>query len=162
MRARSLKFALTVAAVLAFVVPTTAAARTVPVEGRWQQLVNCAITSYNPFTKEFSCIGSSLWTGALTGVTDYVATGTFHALSGDAAGTIRETFRGRDDLGHRGTIAFTETFTLDGGASLIHIDATALGGTRGFAGVRGRLQFDGFDNVATGFGPYTGFLRLRR
>jgi hypothetical protein len=162
MRNKSLRSALVVAATLALAAPSAEAARRVPVEGHWQQLVNCGLTSYDPFTKEFSCVGSSLWTGGLTGVTDYVASGSVHALTGDAEGTIRETFRGRDDLGHRGTIAFTETFTLDGGASRIHIDAAAIDGTQGFAGVRGQLQFDGFDNAATGFGPFTGFLAVRR
>jgi hypothetical protein len=157
---KALKFAVTAAVAVGMAFPAAGAAGTVRLDGRWQQLVNCAITSFSPSTKQFRCLGSSLWTGGLTGVTNYVAFGTVSLLSGDAAGAITETFRGRDAHGHRGTIAFTERFVLDGGASRIHIDAYPTGGTGGFAGVSGYLAFNGFDNVVTGFGTWGGFLRL--
>ena len=46
-----------------------------------------------------SCVGSTLWTGGLSGVTRYVVTGTYDLLTGNSRGTLHETFRGRDKGG---------------------------------------------------------------
>jgi hypothetical protein len=133
-----------------------AAARSVPVGGTWQQLVNCAPTSYDPFTKKLTCIGSTYWQGTWTGITNYTVTGTADLLTGDAQGTIRETFRGRADDGTVGTLEFSERFWLNGAASRFHLEAKIVCGTGGFAGSKGGAAFDGTDNLATGRGTYAG------
>jgi len=144
------------------IAPVAGATERVAVSGSWQSIVNCAFTSYDPLTGQMTCVGSTLWRGALAGVTRYDVTGTYDVLTGNSRGTLRETFRGHDKAGRRGTIAFAEQYTLDGPASTIHIDAVAVAGTGGFTGIRGRMTFDGTDNAATGFGNYVGALRLHR
>jgi hypothetical protein len=142
--------------------PVGHAAERVAVSGNWMSIVNCAFTSYDPLTGHMTCVGSTLWTGGLTGVTRYDVTGTYDVLTGNSQGTLHEIFRGHDTAGRRGTITFDEQYVLDGAASKIHIDAAAVAGTGGFAGARGRMTFDGTDNPATGFGTYVGTLRLHR
>lgn len=132
------------------------------VDGSWQSLVNCVFTSYDLLTKQMSCVGSTLWTGGLQGTTKYTVTGTYDLVTGDSAGTLHETFWGRDQAGHRGALVLDETFRLDGATSTLHIDATVVGGSGDFTGSRGLLTFHGTDNVATGSGSFTGQLTLRK
>jgi hypothetical protein len=137
--------------------PTAAHATSVQVHGSWQQLVNCALTSYDPVTKAFSCVGSTAWHGTWTGVTRYTVSGTADLVSGDASGTIRETFYGRADDGTRGRLDFLDQFQLDGATSRFHLDADIVRGRGGFQGSRGHATFDGTDNLATGSGTYAGW-----
>ena len=142
-------------------VPTSAqAGERLTVVGSWQSLVNCVFTSYDPTSTRMSCVGSTLWTGSLEGVTKYDVTGRYDVLTGTSSGVLHEVFYGRDQAGNQGTLVFDETYTLDGPTSTIHIDCAAVGGTDAFAGARGHLVFDGTDNVATGFGQYGGTLVL--
>ena len=132
----------------------------VQVSGRWNGLVSCALTAYDPITHHFTCDGSTLWTGALEGVTYYTVTGTVNLLTSDSSGTIDEDFVGKG-LGRTGSLHFTETFTLDGKTSRIHIDATAVDGTRGFSGTTGHLVFVGTEiSAADGYGTYAGTLAV--
>jgi len=130
------------------------------VVGNWTQLVNCAITSYNPLTKQATCVGSSMWTGTWTGLTHYVFQGTLDLITGDAQGTLSETFSGTSSSGGTGTLQFQESLTLVGATSTLHIDATLTSGTGDFSGARGSVAFDGTDNLATGFGTYAGWWQL--
>lgn len=127
------------------------------VRGSWTSLVNCAVTSYDPISKRITCTGSTLWQGTWNGVTEYVLTGTYDPVTGDARGTLRETFRGSASDGSEGTLSFYETLTLDGATSQIHIDAHLVDGSGGFTGAHGEVTFDGIDNPATGNGTYAGW-----
>jgi hypothetical protein len=140
--------------------PAVAGAQAAPraaVHGSWMSLVNCAATGYDPVSKRLTCVGSTLWQGTWNGVTDYVGTATYDALSGDASGTLTETFHGRASDGGRGTLTFFETFTIDGATSALHIDAQLLDGSGDFTGARGEVSFDGVDNIAAGNGTYAGW-----
>jgi hypothetical protein len=148
-------------AAMGVMAPAASAGERVAVNGRWQSIVNCAFTSYDPLTGSMSCVGSTLWTGGLRGLTAYKVTGTYDLLTGDSHGSLHETFHGRDDRGDHGTITFDEQFEIDGATSAIRIDAVATGGTGGFAGVRGTMTFDGTDTVATRVGSYAAVLELR-
>jgi hypothetical protein len=88
------------------------------------------------------CVGLTLWAGGLSGITRFAPTGTFDLISGNS-----------QETGHE---------TLDGAKRTVRIDAPSVGGTGGLAGVRGSMTFVGTDNVATGFGLYSGVLELRR
>jgi hypothetical protein len=127
-----------------------------PVHGDWQTLVACVMTRYDPATGRGSCDGSTLWRGTWTGVTHYTVRGFFDLVTGDASGTIGETFVGMSDDGGSGTLRFNERFTLDGATSALHIDAWLLGGTGSFAGSRGFVTFDGQENAVFGSGTYAG------
>jgi hypothetical protein len=132
----------------------------VQIAGRWNGLVSCALTSYDPITHHFVCQGSTLWTGALEGVTYYTISGTINLLTSDSSGTIDEDFVGQG-LGRTGTLHFAETFTLDGKTSHIRIDATVVDGTRGFGGTTGHLVFVGTEiSAADGYGTYAGTLAV--
>lgn len=132
------------------------AAGPTPVSGSWQQLVNCAFTSYDPLSGAMACAGSSHWRGTWTGLTVYHAQGNYDLISGDSTGQLTETFRGRDTDGRRGTLVFHETYLLVGSTSTIHITTQIVRATGGFTGARGHATFDGTDNIATGFGNYSG------
>jgi hypothetical protein len=152
------------AAGLSLVAPATAGASATAqgtaVSGKWNGLVSCALTAYDPITHHFTCEGSTLWTGALEGVTYYTISGTINLLTSDSSGTIDEDFVGKG-LGRTGSLHFTESFTLDGKTSRIHIDATAVGGTRGFSGTTGHLVFVGTEiSAAEGYGTYAGTLAV--
>lgn len=161
LKARSVAVAVVVAGALAAIdiaVPAAAARapRKQAVHGHWQTLVACVLTSYDPATKRGSCDGSTLWRGTWTGVTHYTVRGFFDLVTGDASGTIDETFVGTADDGGSGTLRFHERFTLDGATSALHIDAWLLGGAGSFAGSRGFVTFDGRENLVTGRGTYAG------
>jgi hypothetical protein len=108
------------------------------------------------------CVGLTLWAGGLSGITRFAPTGTFDLISGNSQETGHETFRGRDRSRDRVTVVFDDRYTLDGAKRTVRIDAPSVGGTGGLAGVRGSMTFVGTDNVATGFGLYSGVLELRR
>ena len=147
-----------VTALLVFGAATAEAppARAEPVRGSWGSLVNCLFTNYNPMTGDMRCEGSTLWRGTWTGITHYHVEGTYDVLTGDSAGTLRETFYGSDSTGRRGTLSFAERYKLDGAASRIHITAEITGGTGELRDARGVATFDGTNNVAAGYGTYSG------
>jgi hypothetical protein len=98
-----------------------------------------------------------VWSGTLTGVTHLMLAGTINLLTGDSSGTIDETFIGRSSDGGTGTLHLAETFTVNGAANTLHIDATILGGTGDFVGSSGEIRFDGLDlPTGQGEGTYTG------
>lgn len=155
MRTRSRVASLVATSILALAVTPTPA-RSIQVHSSWQQLINCAPTSYDPFTKKLSCGGSTYWKGTWTGITSYRVSGTVDLLTGDALGTIRETFVGRADDGSVGTLEFRERFWLTGATKRFDLEATIVRSTGGFAGSNGRATFDGTDNLITGSGTYAG------
>jgi hypothetical protein len=71
MRSLGLKTLAGASAALAIAAPVASGAQSIPIAGRWQSLVNCAFTSYDPLTGRMSCVGSTLWTGGLSGITHY-------------------------------------------------------------------------------------------
>jgi hypothetical protein len=151
------RFRLTLAtAAILTLTGTAGASAAVPVKGSWQQLINCAFTRYNPLNGDFACLGASLWHGTWTGITHYRAHGTYDVLTGDSTGTLIETFHGHDRDSRRGTLTFEESYTLVGATSAIHIDTHIIDATGDFTHARGKATFDGTDNIATGFGTYTG------
>lgn len=147
------------------IVAIMVAATTVPaeaastkVEGGWIGPVPCLFTSIDPLTGQFSCQSSSSWDGALTGVTFYSGEGTLDLTTGDASGTIKETFHGVATAdGSTGTLELIEKFTLNGATNAIHIDARIVGGTGDFADSHGRLTFVGVQlSGVAGHGGYHG------
>jgi hypothetical protein len=134
-----------------------AAARADALTGGWQQLVNCAPTSYNLLTGDMICNGSSLWSGSLTGLTQYTFSGHFDLLSGSSSGTVTETFT---DQHGDGTLSFTEKETVDGPSGAYHLDATVTAATGIYAGKTGTIVFDGVGDAATANGTYTGTLAV--
>ncbi len=147
------------AAALGAVAPAAASARTIAVRGTWQQLINCVPTSYNPLTRQLTCIGSTLWQGTWNGTTHYTYQGSYDLIPGDGQGTIHELFRGKAADGTSGTLSFIEHAALNGAQGTIHIDAKIVAGTGGFAGSTGSVAFDGTDDAATGSGTYAGTWR---
>lgn len=127
-----------------------------PVAGQWQQVVNCLFTHYDPTTHAMGCEGSTLWHGTWSGITHYHVEGTYDLLTGDSSGTLHETFYGYDRAGRRGTMTFSEHYTIVGATSALHIAAQITAATGDFAGARGAATFDGSDNLATGSGTYAG------
>ncbi|MCA1843514.1 MAG: hypothetical protein LC792_10090 [Actinobacteria bacterium] len=129
------------------------------VGGAWAQVVNCVFTRYDPSNGDFTCVGSSTWEGAWTGLTHYDATGTLNPATGDMRGTLEETFVGTyvRDKSH-GTLRFHEKFVIDGATSVLHIDTQILGGDGDptFRCSSGQMAFDGLTPGPTGFGGYRG------
>ncbi|MDX6644251.1 MAG: hypothetical protein QOD76_2213 [Solirubrobacteraceae bacterium] len=133
------------------------AAPPVAVSGTFAEPVPPVITAYDPGSGNFYAYGGSVWTGTWSGATTWTTSGTVNLLTGDVKGTIDETFIGRSDDGGTGTLRFTETYTVNGAASTIHIDAVLLDGTGDFAGSRGHVIFDGLQLPSgQGQGTYTG------
>lgn len=126
------------------------AARRIAVRGGWVGELPCLFTSYTPSesaptTGTFSCMSGTTWDGGWTGHTVYTAKGTIDFLTGNASGTLNETFYGvytGDDSS--GTLTFVERFRVYGATNSIHIDLKITGGTGDWAGSRGTSVFDGF------------------
>jgi hypothetical protein len=131
--------------------------KTVNVKGSWANPVPPLITAYDTASGRFSAVGSSVWTGSWNGPTSWTTSGTINLLTGDAKGTLDETFIGRSDDGGTGTLHFTETYTIDGAKTAIYIDARLLSGTGDFTGSRGHVIFVGTELPSgQGEGTYTG------
>jgi hypothetical protein len=77
------------------------------------------------------------------------------------AGTIDETFIGRDSGGRTGTISFTERYVLDPSGRLV-INAKVIGGTGDFQRGAGIVNFTGTEvGAVTGNGTYVGRWKAR-
>jgi hypothetical protein len=155
---RALRWTIVAVALMAAAVSPPAHAADTRIEGGWIATIPCAYTNFDPTTGDFECEGSTLWDGALTGITTYHADGTLDLATGDVSGTIAETFYGIATADRSsGTLAFEETFTIDGATNTIHLVARIIGGTGDFAGSRGRLTFVGaLFSVVAGHGGYSG------
>ena len=150
--------ALVVAAVALAPVPAASARSvTTRVRGNWANADPCLLTEFDPSTGRFKCVGSSVWTGGFTGVTEFTVRGTLNLLTGDSSGVIDETFIGRSYHGISGRLIFTETFRVDGDQGRIWIHATIVRGSEGFEGSRGQVLFTGLVTpVGQGAGGYVG------
>jgi hypothetical protein len=132
---------------------------TTTVGGGWIALVSCAPTSFDPTTGKLTCIGSSAWDGAWTGVTHYTASAVLNLATGDIRGTIDEVFTGVYTVNDAmGTLSFHETFHIDGATNALQLTATIIGssGDPTFQCSQGRVTFDGFVPIVTGAGGYEG------
>jgi hypothetical protein len=148
--------AATAVSLLATCSASGATKRATPLRGTWQQIINCLPTSYNPLNEQVHCVGSSSWSGTWTGTTSYTFDGTANLLTGDSSGTVHEVFTGKASDGTTGTLTFVETERVIGATSKIHIEATIVGASGGFAGSTGTAAFDGTDTLLTGSGSYAG------
>jgi hypothetical protein len=155
---RALRWTIVAVAIMAAVMSLPAHAAETRIDGGWIGLIPCALTNFDPTTGHFECEGSTLWDGALTGITTYHVDGTTDLATGDGSGTVAETFYGIATADQSsGTLAFNETFTIDGATNAIHLVARIIGGTGDFAGSRGRLTFVGvLFSVVAGHGGYSG------
>ena len=133
-------------------------------QGGWLAHAPCVFTSLSPTApptaQPFTCVGSSTWDGALTGISYYKVTGTSNLNTGDVQGTIDETLTGLfAETKQTGTIHVAEMFGQDGtsGAEFVHarvIDATGF-----FQGARGQIEFFGLSTpTGNGHGGYVGSL----
>jgi hypothetical protein len=153
------------AAVLTLLVPANASAKAhaQPVRGGWVGALPCAFTSLTPSSSDptqdaFSCVSGTVWDGSWTGQTMYTAQGTINLLTGDARGTLDETFYGVSTLDQTtGTLHFLERFFVQGATDTIHIDLKLTGGTGDWVGSRGTATFDGVQaSGVAGHGGYSG------
>jgi hypothetical protein len=155
---RALRWTIVAVAIMAAAVSPPAHAANTRIEGGWIGPIPCAFTNFDPTTGHFECEGSTLWDGALTGIARYHADGTFDLATGDGSGTVAETFYGIATADRSsGTLAFNETFTIDGATNAIHIVADIIEGSGDWVGSSGQLTFVGvqFSGVA-GHGGYSG------
>jgi hypothetical protein len=139
-----------------FVAAPTANAGQMPVNGTWQQLVNCAPTDYDPVTGRIHCLGSSMWQGTWTGVTNFEFDGTYDINTGDTQGTARETFHGQASDGTSGDLYVLNHIVADGETDQFRDEVDILGGTDGFAGSKGHVLFTGRIDETSGGGEYRG------
>jgi hypothetical protein len=147
---------------LAFGAPATAAASSA-VAGSWVNTVPCLGISV-PVSggwRGFHCAGRSQWRGTWTGSTRYTADGAVNATTGDAHGTVVETFRGKTRDGRRGTLRFHERFAVDGTTRRVHREFELVEGGADFARMRGSGTFDGLMAGPLATGSYAGNWRLR-
>jgi hypothetical protein len=146
----------TVALLLVTCGASQASVRSTALSGTWFQLINCLPTSFDPLTDQIHCIGSSSWSGTWTGTTTYTMDGKYNVLTGDSTGVIHEVFTGKASDGTSGKLTFTEQLKIVGATSKLHINATIVGASGGFAGSTGKATFDGTDVVLVGSGTYAG------
>lgn len=132
------------------------------VAGSFVSTIPCIPTAWDASTGHTTCVGSSTWTGSLTGVSTYTVEADVDPVTGAGSGTIVETFTGRDTSGRVGTLHFSESFSLwatgipDVGAMAITARVDGAGGD--FAGTRGTIRFFGTNTLACNAGGYEGRL----
>ena len=146
-----------IATALAAGVPASARASTA-VSGSWVNTVPCVGISV-PISREwrgFHCAGASSWRGTWTGLTRYTADGAVNAITGDAHGTVVETFRGRTRDGRSGTLRFDERFAVHGATHRVHRVFEVVGSSGAFARWRGSGVFDGVVAGPAATGTYSG------
>lgn len=148
---------------LTLAMPGHASASETAVRGGYLEDVPCSSAPVidpgaDPAAFPFDCVGSTTWDGSWTGQTVFTAKGVVNLFTGDASGTIDETFYGVVSASQApGTVSFHETFFLDGATNTIHIEATIIGGTDAFEGSCGTVTFDGTQLSSTvGHGGYSG------
>jgi hypothetical protein len=162
----TMRITVTVAGLLFFgslvsATPPAAAQSATRVSGTWQTIIPASLTSYHPSagdptTGTYTGVGTTLWRGTWTGVTEYKIQGTANLITAAGSGTLQETFVGRAAGGGRGTLRFVETYTLDE-TGHVEIRCKITGGSGAFAGSRGSATFVGTElSVATGHGSYSG------
>jgi hypothetical protein len=133
--------------------------KTIKISGRWYNAGPCVPTGLVPDPKHLgygtvTCDGSSVWTGAWNGVTDFAILARGNIVTDDIKGSVDELFVGSSAKGS-GTMTFHEKFALAKGH--IRISARIIKATGGFAGARGHVIFVGTVTPATnGFGTYHG------
>jgi hypothetical protein len=133
------------------------------VSGRWVQTVPCLGISF-PISggwRGFHCAGAASWRGTWTGSSRYTADGAVNTTTGDAHGTIVETFRGRARDGRSGMLRFDERFVVNGATHRVHRVFEVVGSGGGFARWRGAGALDGVAAGPVATGTYTGKWRRR-
>jgi hypothetical protein len=82
-------------------------------------------------------------------------------VTGAGSGTLTETVIGQAADGGKGTLDFTETYTLDTAGHIL-IQANIVSGTGDFQNAKGAVQFDGLElGIVTGSGTYEGRWKTR-
>lgn len=138
-------------AMITSVAPVQANASTVGDKGgyaAWFSNFPCLFTDPPVGTNEFSCIGSNDWAGSLNATTYFTGEGTYDAVTQASEGIFDERVILVDLDGRHGTIHLLHRFTIapvSEGARALQLSSTAkvLGGTGGFKGASGVMDFSG-------------------
>ena len=133
--------------------------------GKWYNAGPCTPvaavpTPGHPLHADVSCIGSSVWTGTLAGLTDFTMTGHVNLVTDNTDGTVAEVFAGRMG-GKTGAMTFHELVHVDGQTHKLYIVAHKVSGSGAFKDAKVDLVFVGTITPATnGFGRYSGTFSL--
>lgn len=132
--------------VVAAVTPGSAMATTTEdISGTVYGLVSCVPTGsdyYDPVSGHYDCIGSSTFTGSLTGQTVWHAQGTADLVTGAEAGSEQERCFCRTADGHQGELLFAETDTISSTGQIV-VNGTIIYGSGDFAGATGYITMTG-------------------
>lgn len=133
--------------------PVQAQRRATEVNGEFVQLPP-VVTSGDPTTGRFTAVGIATVTGDWTGYWYEQLDVTFDPITGDATGTVLQTFTGSAADGTSGSLVVLEYFTLDGSTHEIHGEGKILEGSGDWEGSRGHYTADGI-NVGAGYGTWS-------
>lgn len=111
------------------------------------------VTGYDPQTGVFTAVGIATVNGDWTGYWYEEIEVTTDPLTGDASGTVRQTFTGTASDGTSGSLDVLEYFTIDGSNHQLHGEGKILGGTGDWEGSLGYYWVDGL-NLVEGFGTW--------
>jgi hypothetical protein len=128
-------------------------------KGKWTNPVGACtqhIIKVDPANGDvLSCSGTSDWTGSWKGSTTWTLTGDVSLTKG-GSGRIKEVFKGRARDGRKGTLTFTERFTIEP-TGAIDIKGTIVKGSGGLAGSKGHVRWVGTTKAdGSGVGTYSG------
>jgi hypothetical protein len=154
MRARRLGATAGMAMALAMTVPASASGSTA-VSGRWVDTLPCLGIAL-PISGAFHCAGSSHWDGTWTGSTRYVADGAVSLITGDAHGTVNETFQGWTPKGTHGRLLLGERFVVRGATHRVHREFEVIDSGGGLARSYGSGSFEGTAAGPMAMGTYRG------
>lgn len=139
-------------AIVATTVPAQAAPIATPTAANgyaaWFSNFPCLFTDPPVGTAEFACVGSNDWAGTLNAVTYFTGEGTYDAVTQGSEGIFDERAIVVDVDGRHGTMHLLHRFTIapvSEGARALQLVSTAkvLGGTGGFKGANGVIDFSG-------------------
>jgi hypothetical protein len=145
--------------------PTERAARgqATAIEGLWVNDIPCLPYTGQPgpglppASAEFSCAGTSVYTGDWTGHTSYTATGTVDVERREAVATAEQWFVGTyTGDGSVGAIHFRSVVHLDLTTGAFHDSSLILDGTCAFEGSKGWVEFEGLSAAGALGGTYVG------
>jgi hypothetical protein len=114
----------------------------------------------DPFADVTFAGGTASVTGTWMGQNLTSGTARINLVTAETTGTYDETFTGTSDHGGFGQVMSHGTASLGPadatGAQQFRADASIIGGTRDFAGSRGRITYTGVQTGGVGTGTYTG------
>ena len=128
------------------------------VHGTWTDPVGACVahyTSIDAANGNFTCTGTSVFTGTWVGSTTWTFTAHIDPPTGMITGTTREIFTGRARQRH-GTLTLVEKVKLDASGKQVD-SAHIVRGTGGLAGSTGHARFVGQSNPdGSATGTYSG------